>query len=167
MISPYDEQDISMYAYQTHTGPSTRLSDTTWAKLKPNDQRTWNHLSFDGKLAIIRDHPSNPSPPPFRPGEATTFERKVNNEEVTETVETNETANNMVLSAMARNKNKHSADPQRMLSSSNDMTHDEDTANVPVMRPYHIRSMRHQGTGRTQTLLIGEPTVVLQEKTSA
>ncbi|KAG7345005.1 hypothetical protein IV203_032536 [Nitzschia inconspicua] len=44
----------------------------------------------------------------------------------------------MVLSAMARNKNKHSADPQRMLSSSNDMTHDEDTASVPVMRPYHI-----------------------------
>ncbi|KAG7358363.1 hypothetical protein IV203_014951 [Nitzschia inconspicua] len=114
-----------MYAYQTHTGSSTRLSDTTWTKLKPNDRRTWNHLSSDGKLAILRDRPSDPSPPPFRPGEATTFERKVNYEEVTETAETNETANDTVLAAMARNKNKHSADLQRLLSSSNDTTLDE------------------------------------------
>ncbi|KAG7340327.1 hypothetical protein IV203_023870 [Nitzschia inconspicua] len=124
MISPNDEQDVPIYAYQTHTGSSTRLRDTTWSQLKPNDRRTWNHLSTDGKLTILSDRPSDPSPPPFRPGEATHFERKVNHEGIADTEETNERPNE-------KDKKMHPEDLQHMLPSPTptDKTQDETVIN--------------------------------------
>ncbi|KAG7341092.1 hypothetical protein IV203_023043 [Nitzschia inconspicua] len=145
-------QDDPLCVYQTHTGPSSRLSDNAWTALTKDDRRTWNNLSTGGKLTILSDRPSDSPSLPFRPGESAQFEPKVNHDGATDDAVANEIPKDMILATMAKNEKMQPADLQRMLSSLDDKVQDEKVINGVRYRritchetiPYRVNVSRHK-----------------------